>query len=171
MRHHLLCKRRRLHNTSNCFRDDISICGHLLYHGQLRSEEEEEAADLWKQGEVLIMIATSAFAVGINKRDVRFVIEAKLPSSMMDLLQESGRAGRDNDLARCFAIQESGSLKQAELSSQTLMRQWMHDCASRALSRLYILTRRSSHATYAHKMLLKLVWPMRKGQLSTFAVS
>ncbi|KAI9103877.1 P-loop containing nucleoside triphosphate hydrolase protein, partial [Phlyctochytrium arcticum] len=71
-----------------------------IFHGQLRSEERDEAMAFWRQDTFSIMIATTAFGVGVSKSNVRFVIQAKLPASMMDLLQESGRAGRDNQPAR-----------------------------------------------------------------------
>ncbi|MGW0550397.1 RecQ family ATP-dependent DNA helicase [Streptomyces altiplanensis] len=65
------------------------------YHAGLRGEERSRVHDSFLAGETDVVAATSAFGMGIDKEDVRFVLHASVPGSLDAYYQETGRAGRD----------------------------------------------------------------------------
>ena len=67
----------------------------LSYHAGMSSEERYENLDRFITEPGIIMVATIAFGMGIDKPDIRFVYHVNLPSSMEAYYQEIGRAGRD----------------------------------------------------------------------------
>ena len=74
------------------------------YHGGMEPGDKVVNASLFMEGKVNVMCATTAFGMGIDKKDVRFVIHYSLPSTFEDMVQESGRAGRDGDDAYCIIL-------------------------------------------------------------------
>ncbi|MFF0886464.1 RecQ family ATP-dependent DNA helicase [Streptomyces sp. NPDC003456] len=69
------------------------------YHAGLRAAERERIHDAFLSGEADVVVATSAFGMGIDKEDVRFVLHASLPGSLDAYYQEIGRSGRDGEPA------------------------------------------------------------------------
>ncbi len=75
------------------------------YHGKMDKQEKSENQDSFINGNTKIMVATSAFGMGVDKKDVGMVIHYEISDSLENYIQEAGRAGRDeNIVADCFVL-------------------------------------------------------------------
>ena len=73
----------------------------LLYHGALSDDDRTRAQDQFLSTPSPVIVATNAFGMGVDRRDLRFVVHWDIPGSVEAYYQEVGRAGRDGQSAWC----------------------------------------------------------------------
>lgn len=77
----------------------------LPFNGKMDSDEKVANQDSFMCGKVNIIVATSAFGMGVDKSDVGLVVHYDISDSLENYVQEAGRAGRDPHLnAKCFVL-------------------------------------------------------------------
>jgi ATP-dependent DNA helicase RecQ len=90
----------------------------LPYHAGLESAERAANQDVFMTEPGVVMVATIAFGMGIDKPDVRYVFHANLPGNMEAYYQELGRAGRDGRPADAFMLYGLDDIRQRRIFIQ-----------------------------------------------------
>lgn len=102
------------------------------YHGKMDVQEKTANQNAFISGEVSTMVATSAFGMGVDKKDVGMVIHYEISDSLENYVQEAGRAGRDEKItADCFVLFNEDDLgkhfillNQTKLSIKEIQQVW-----------------------------------------------
>ena len=90
----------------------INAKGYLstFYHGGMTTESKTKAFNSWMKEDRLIMVATNAFGMGIDKPNVKVVIHLDLPASIENYVQEAGRAGRNGEKSFSVVLQNENDI-------------------------------------------------------------
>src|SRR5215203_7348483 len=94
---------RKTHKLSQRLSEDGFLA--RPFNGKMGKDEKTTNQNAFMSGEVDIMVATSAFGMGVDKSDVGAVIHYDISDSLENYVQEAGRAGRDENItAECFVL-------------------------------------------------------------------
>jgi len=81
------------------------------YHADMEYNDRLRVQEKWQANLISCIVATNAFGMGINKKDVRLIVHYEIPGSMTDYVQEIGRAGRDGFSSECTILFNNQDVK------------------------------------------------------------
>ncbi len=104
----------------------------LPFHGKMENAHKVENMNAFMSGDVNIIVATSAFGMGVDKDNVGLVVHYNISNSLEDYVQEAGRAGRNPELnAECYVLfndedldKHFTMLSQTKLSMDEIQQVW-----------------------------------------------
>ena len=104
----------------------------LPFNGKMESDKKIANQEAFMNDRVRIIVATSAFGMGVDKKDVGLVVHYDISDSLENYVQEAGRAGRDPNLsARCYVLYSDNDLdkhfillNQTKLSISEIQQAW-----------------------------------------------
>lgn len=121
--------RRTLQLADHLVSDGIQA---LPFNGKMEATEKVKNQNAFMSGEAQVIVATSAFGMGVDKKDVGLVVHYNISDSLENYVQESGRAGRDPQMqAECFVLYADSDLdkhfillNQTKLSISEIQQVW-----------------------------------------------
>tara|TARA_R110000787_G_scaffold105825_6_gene213384 strand:+ start:2571 stop:4460 length:1890 start_codon:yes stop_codon:yes gene_type:complete len=81
-----------------------------FYHGGMSTDDKSDAFDAWMKEKKIIIVATNAFGMGIDKPNVKVVIHLDLPNSIENYVQEAGRGGRNGEKSFSVVLQNENDI-------------------------------------------------------------
>ncbi len=104
----------------------------LPFNGRMEASEKVKNQNAFMSGEAQVIVATSAFGMGVDKKDVGLVVHYNISDSLENYVQEAGRAGRDPQMqAECFVLYADSDLdkhfirlNQSKLSISEIQQVW-----------------------------------------------
>ncbi len=87
----------------------------VIYHAGMTREDRTTAQDRFMGGDAEVVVATNAFGMGVDKRDIRSVVHFNMPGTLEAYYQEAGRAGRDGLPAECVLFHGPGDRRLQEM--------------------------------------------------------
>lgn len=104
----------------------------LPFNGKMEAAEKVKNQNAFMSGEVQVIVATSAFGMGVDKKDVGLVVHYNISDSLENYVQEAGRAGRDPQMqAECYVLYADSDLdkhfillNQTKLSISEIQQVW-----------------------------------------------
>ena len=104
----------------------------LPFNGKMEADKKVENQNAFMSGDAQVIVATSAFGMGVDKKDVGLVVHYNISDSLENYVQEAGRAGRDPEMqAECFVLYDDSDLdkhfillNQTKLSISEIQQVW-----------------------------------------------
>ena len=98
--------RKNVERATKALRDAGVRAG--MYHAGLDVSDRTRVQEDFIKGEIPVVVATNAFGMGIDKRDIRCIVHYDLPGTLEAYYQEIGRAGRDGRMSRAVLLYNRG---------------------------------------------------------------
>lgn len=140
-----------------------------FFHGKLEKDVKKDQMDSFMNNEKDIIVATSAFGMGVDKDDVKTVIHFNISDSLENYIQEAGRAGRDEKIqAKCYILFNEKDLnKHFSLLQQTKINQKEIQQIWQALKYLSKYTKTKKISNSALEIAQKAGWDTEIHELET----
>lgn len=112
----IYCRSRKLTDTMSEYLQQMGVRA-AAYHAGMAKDKREEAQRAWMTNTAAVMVATTAFGMGIDKGDVRMVLHCDAPEHLEAYYQEAGRAGRDGAPSVALTLFNTGDLNRLREST------------------------------------------------------